>query len=152
MSENCKIGADPPSLNSFDSYEDFKNNVVLWSGFTDYKKDRQGAMLAYALPNKSLTFGDLIQKDLFNVIPVTELLNDPKGVDRVIEFLDGHIGKAPREDELEAFEKIFNYRRPQEQSILDYLKEHERVYNKCRQLGITFTDTCSAFMYVSWLS
>ncbi len=143
---NCKIGADAPNLNNFESYEDFKNNVKLWAGFTDYKKERLGSMLAYALPNKSNTFGDCIQKDFFNVHPVDELLNDPKGVDKVLAFLDTHIGKEARITELEAFEKIWSYRRTQEQSILEYLKEHERHYNKCRQLGITFTDTCSAFI------
>ncbi len=69
MSENYKIGADPPDLNKFKCYEDFKNNCLLWQGFTDYRKARMGAMLAYALPNESITFGDMIQKDLFCVIP-----------------------------------------------------------------------------------
>ena len=143
---NCKIGGDAPNLNNFDSYEDFKNNVKLWAGFTDYKKERLGSMLAYALPNKSVEFGDYIQKDFFNVHPVSELLNDPDGVNKVLNFLDSHIGKEARITELEAFEKIWSYRRTQEQSILEYLKEHERHYNKCKQLGITFTDTCSAFI------
>ena len=146
MSENYKIGADPPDLNKFKCYEDFKNNCLLWQGFTDYRKSRMGAMLAYALPNESITFGDMIQKDLFCVIPVTELLNDEQGVDRVIEFLDGHIGQKTRESELEAFDKIWSYRRTADQNILEYLKEHDRVYNKCKTLGITFTDTCSAFI------
>ena len=78
-----------------------------------------GAMLAYALPNESITFGDMIQKDLFCVIPVTELLNDEQGVDRVIEFLDGHIGQKTRESELEAFDKIWSYRRTADQNILE---------------------------------
>ena len=65
MGESCKIGADPPDLNKFSNYEDFKNNVLLWEGFTDYKKARMGAMLAYSIPNESITFGDHIQKDLF---------------------------------------------------------------------------------------
>ena len=141
-----RIGADPPDLNKFDNYEDWRNNVLLWQGFTDYRPERMGAMLAYQLPNKSLAHGDLIQKDLFCVIPVSELLNDTNGVDRVIKFLDGHIGKKERESELEAFDKIWSYRRTSEQTILEYLKEHERFYNKCRTLGITFTDTCSAFI------
>ena len=146
MGENVKIGADPPDLNKFSNYEDYKNNVLLWEGFTDYKKPKMGAMLAYALPNQSITFGDHIQKDLFDVIPVTSLLNDEEGVKRVIEFLDGHIGKVKRESELDAFEKIWSYRRSSDQSILEYLKEHERYYNKCKSLDITFTDTCSAFI------
>ena len=143
---NCKIGADAPNLNNFESYEDFKNNVKLWAGLTDYKKERLGSMLAYALPNKSVEFGDFIQRDFFNVHPVSELLNDPEGVTKVLNFLDTHIGKEARITELEAFEKIWSYRRTQDQSILEYLKEHERHYNKCKQLGITFTDTCSAFI------
>ena len=146
MAENCRIGADPPDLNKFDLYEDFKNNCLLWEGFTDYKKERMGAMLAYALPNKSLIFGDFIQKDLFAVHPVTDLLNDANGVSKVIKFLDGHIGKKTRENELDAFEKIWNYRRTNDQTVIEYLREHERYYNSCRALGITFTDTCSAYI------
>ena len=146
MSESCKIGADPPDLNKFSSYEDYKNNVLLWEGFCDFKKHKMGAMLAYALPNTSITFGDHIQKDLFDVIPVSSLLNDEEGVSKVIDFLDGHIGKATRESELDAFEKIWSYRRTSDQSILEYLKEHERHYNKAKALGITFTDNCSAFI------
>ena len=146
MSENCRVGADPPDLNKFDLYEDFKNNCLLWQGFTDYKPERMGAMLAYALPNKSLTFGDFIQKDLFAVHPVTELLNDANGVSKVIKFLDGHIGKKTRENELDAFEKIWNFRRTNDQTVIEYLREHERYYNACRSLGITFTDTCSAYI------
>ena len=146
MAENARIGADPPDLNRFELYEDFKNNCLLWEGFTDFKKERMGAMLAYALPNKSLIFGDFIQKDLFAVHPVTDLLNDANGVSKVIKFLDGHIGKKTRENELDAFEKIWNYRRTNDQTIIEYLREHERYYNSCRQLGITFTDTCSAYI------
>ena len=148
MNDNstCKIGADAPDLNKFDSYEDFKNNVLLWAGICDYKKERMGAMLAYALPNKSIEFGDYIQKDFFNVHPAEQLVNDAQGVDKVLAFLDTHIGKEARITELEAFEKIWNYRRTADQSILEYLKEHERHYNKCKQLGITFTDTCSSFI------
>ena len=141
-----KIGADPPDLNKYSNYEDYKNNVLLWEGFTDYKKPKMGAMLAYALPNESITFGDHIQKDLFDVIPVSSLLNDEEGVKRVIDFLDGHIGKVKRESELDAFEKIWSFRRSNDQSILEYLKEHDRYYNKCKSLDITFTDTCSAFI------
>ena len=103
-------------------------------------------MLAYALPNKSINHGDQIQKDLFSVHPVTQLLNDKEGVDKVIKYLDGHIGKAVRENELEAFEKIWSYRRTSDQTIVEYLKEHERYYNKACSLGITFTDNCSAFI------
>ena len=75
MNDNstCKIGADAPDLNKFDSYEDFKNNVLLWAGICDYKKERMGAMLAYALPNKSIEFGDYIQKDFFNVHPAEQM-------------------------------------------------------------------------------
>ena len=146
MAETCKVGADAPNLNNFQTYEAYKNNVLLWRGITDYKPEKQGAMLAYAVPDESITFGNLIQTDLFNVHPVESLIGDAQGVDKVLEFLDGHIGKETRIDELEAFEKIFNYRRRQGQTILDYLKEHERYYNKCKQSGITFTDTCSAFI------
>ena len=146
MAENCKVGAEAPNLNNFQTYEAYKNNVLLWKGITDYKPEKQGAMLAYAVPDESITFGNLIQTDLFNVHPVESLIGDPQGVDKVIAFLDGHIGKEARIDELEAFEKIFNYRRRPGQTILDYLKEHERYYNKCKQSGITFTDTCSAFI------
>ena len=141
-----KVGADPPVLNNFSNYEDFKNNILLWEGFADYKKHKMGAILAYALPNESLTFGDHIQKDLFNVIPVSSLLNDEEGVSKVIAFLDGHIGKEVRESELDAFEKIWSFRRSADQPILDYLKEHDRYYNKAKSLGITFTDNCSAFI------
>ena len=146
MAETCKVGADAPNLNNFQTYEAYKNNVLLWRGITDYKPEKQGAMLAYAVPDESITFGNLIQTDLFNVHPVESLIGDAEGVDKVLDFLDGHIGKETRIDELEAFEKIFNYRRRQGQTILDYLKEHERYYNKCKQSGITFTDTCSAFI------
>ena len=142
----CKIGTDPPDLNKFETYEDWKNNCLLWQGFSDYKKEKMGAMLAYALPNKSLIFGDHVQKDLFSVHPVSQLLNDVEGVDKVIKFLDGHIGKAVRENELEAFEKIWSFRRASDQNILEYLREHERYYNKARSLGITFTDNCSEFI------
>ena len=141
-----KIGADPPDLNKYDSYEDFRNNVLLWQGFSDFKKNQMGAMLAYALPNKSLVHGDLIQKDLFCVHPVEDLLDDENGVKVVIKFLDGHIGKKTRESELDAFDKIWSYRRTSDQSILEYLRDHERFYNCCKTLGITFTDTCSAFI------
>ena len=143
---SCKIGADPPDLNNFQSYEDYKNNVLLWKGFSDYKPEKMGAMLAYALPNESITFGSFIQKDLFSVHPVTTLLGDPNAVDVVIKFLDNLIGKEERIDEIEAFEKIWSFRRSTDQTIPEYLKEHERYYNKCKQVGITFTDTCSAFI------
>ena len=58
-----KIGADPPDLNKFEHYEDYKNNILLWQGFCDIKKEKMGPMLAYALANKSMTFGDNVQKD-----------------------------------------------------------------------------------------
>ena len=146
MGENVKVGCDPPNLNNFSNYEDFKNNVLLWEGFSDYKKPKMGAMLAYAIPNTSITFGDHIQKDLFDVIPVSTLLNDVEGVQKVMNFLDTHIGKETRESELDAFEKIFNFRRSPDQPIIEYLREHERYYNKCKALGITFTDNCSAYI------
>ena len=147
-SSSARIGADPPNLNSFKNYEDWKNNVELWAGFTDFKKSRQGAMLAYAIPNESNVFGDMIQTDLFSVHSVSSLLNDEEGVTKVLSFLDELIGKKERENELDAFEKIWSYRRKADQNILEYLKEHERHYNKARALGITFTDNCSAFIAV----
>ena len=131
-SSSARIGADPPNLNSFKNYEDWKNNVELWAGFTDFKKSRQGAMLAYAIPNESNVFGDMIQTDLFSVHSVSSLLNDEEGVTKVLSFLDELIGKKERENELDAFEKIWSYRRKADQNILEYLKEHERHYNKAK--------------------
>ena len=149
MSEtSARIGADPPNLNSFKQYEDFKNNVKLWQGFTDFKKSKQGAMLAFAIPNESNVFGDMIQTDLFSVHSVDTLLDDEEGVTKVLSFLDELLGKKQRENELDAFEKIWSYRRTPDQNILEYLKEHDRHYNKARALGITFTDNCSAFIAV----
>ena len=146
MTESLKVGVDAPKLTDFICYEDYKDVVTLWEGTTDHPKAKRGALLALALSNTSETFGDNIQKSLFQECRPQTLMNDLNGVEKVITFLDKLIGATKRASEIESFAAIWEFRRNPSQNITEYIKEFELKINKCKNNKVTFTDNCTAFM------
>ena len=55
-----RINMQPPDLNKFASYEDFKDRIDLWKLTTDIDAKRMGLVLANSLPDISKRYGNNI--------------------------------------------------------------------------------------------
>ena len=64
-----RINMQPPDLNKFASYEDFKDRIDLWKLTTDIDAKRMGLVLANSLPDISKRFGNNIATALLKKAP-----------------------------------------------------------------------------------
>ena len=145
---NVKLALQPPELEEFDSFEEFNECIIMWSDNTDIPKSKQGPILALSLPNESKKFGDKIRKGLF-ANPDTKpskLTGNPNGVNLVLTYLKGKLGKDQRVSEIETFHALWRFERKVGQPIEEYVSDFETQYNKCKELEMTFSDNISAYL------
>ncbi len=133
-----KVTVDPPKLVDFDCFEDYKDNCILWQLTTDHPKKKQGPLLAAGIKNSHDTFGEGLQKRLFQKYKPLTLANRDDGVDIILQFLEKELGNSKRSQKIKFLKKVVNYKRTPEQNIADFVKEFEYLMNKAEENGTKF--------------
>ena len=144
-----KMAMPPPTLEEFDTYEEYEDCIWMWSAATALKKADQGPVLALSLPNESKKFGDKIRKNLFLAIKPSSLNSNENGVTQILAHLKLKIGVDERISEIETFHKMWRFERKSGQTIQEYVTDFEEHFNKCTNLNIIFPDNISAYMLLA---
>ena len=142
---SMKCNMQPPDLNNFSCYEDFKDRVMLWKITTDHKPIKLGPLLANALPDVSKLFGNKLATSLLKKHSATELYVT-NGLDLVIKYLDEKLGKSKVLSEITAFESIYHYKRQPDQGIVPYISEFDLRLNTCAAAGLKLPDSVAAYI------
>ena len=142
---SMKCNMQPPNLNKFACYEDFKDRVELWRFTTDQKPIKLGTLLANALPDVSKRYGNKIGTALLKKHSARELYV-PGGLDIVMKYLDEKLGKSKILSEITAFEGIYLYRRQPDQGIVPFISEFDLRLNTCTAAGLKLPDSVAAYI------
>ena len=140
-----RINMQPPDLNKFASYEDFKDRIDLWKLTTDIDAKRMGLVLANSLPDISKRYGNNIATALLKKHPAADLFVDG-GLQKVIGFLDNKLGKTKVLSQINAFAGIDRYNRQSDQGIVQFIAEFDLRYNTCVAAGIKLPTSVVAYM------
>jgi len=139
------LWCNPPNLNDFEDYEDYRNSVTLWDLITEIPKVKRGAVLLSTLPrSKSDLYGDNIFSSVMEAFrPLKEhkeKLMREDGLELVLKHLDKRLGACKDK----AFSALYNFKREPSQSVIDYVDEFETLHNRCTRAGNNLADGESA--------
>ena len=136
-----KVTAEAPKLSDYTLYADYKDNVTLWSMITDIPKTKRGAFLLAGIKNEHPHFGDNIQRQLFQKHRPEEIGQAEDGVEKIIAFLDNHIGKPAKSQKFQCLREIVEFKRTQGQEFAEYAKHFEYLVSKAENAGLKTLST-----------
>ena len=138
---DLKVTTDAPKLSDYSLYSDYKDNVTLWNMITDIPKIKRGAFLLIGIKNEHPHFGDNIQRQLFQKHRPTEIASAEDGVDKILAFLDNHIGKPSKSLKFQCLREIVDYKRKTGQEFAEYAKHFEYLVSKAENAGLKTLST-----------
>ncbi len=112
------------------SYERYKQELNAWKEVTDMAKKKQGIAVALTLPDDHESG---IREIIFDEMDLNELKTD-EGLDKLIVFMDKHLGKDDLTDSLEKFEDFENFKRTTDQSITEYIAKFDQKHKRLERL------------------
>ncbi len=131
-----KVTTDAPKLSDYTLYSDYKDNVILWDIITDIPKAKRGALLLAGIKNEHATFGDNIQRQLFQKYRPTEIAANEESVKLILDFLDSHIGKPSKHLKFQCLREIVEFKRSAGQEFAEYAKHFEYLVSKAENAGL----------------
>ena len=126
---------DPPDLRKCKTYERYKQELKAWRLVTEGPKKKQGIAIALSLPAD----GDEetgIREKVFEELELEDLEKDT-GLDTLMTFFDKHLGKDNVADSFEKFEDFEDCSRQLETSIVEYIKNFDKKYNRLVKLNMS---------------
>ena len=131
---------DPPTL-SPTSYESYRQELLAWREVTDLRKEKQGVVIALALPKGNK---DQIREKVFDQISPDDL-KEEDGLDILIAFLDKQLKKDDLADSLDKFGAFEDFHRHDGMSISEYIASFDTRYRKIEKLKMTLPSEILAF-------
>ncbi|KAK9537927.1 hypothetical protein VZT92_005501 [Zoarces viviparus] len=113
----------PPPFDEKKSYESWKNEVEIWRLVTDLEKKKQALAVALSLTGRA---GD----SALEIAAVD--LNDDEGMNVLLTKLDAVFLKEETDRQYEAYTEFDRITRENGVSMVDYIVEFERRYNRIR--------------------
>ena len=119
-----------PELKKGKPYDLYKQELLAWKEVTDLPNTKQGIAVALLLPeDDSLS----LRAKLFDKYTVDDL-KKAEGLDKVITFLDAHLGKDDLSDTLIKYGQFEDYKQTTE-STSDFIGKFEQFYNRVEKKG-----------------
>ena len=132
-SNNYKI---PPFFDEKKSYESWKNEVEIWKLVTELDAKKQALALALSLTGRA-------RNTALEVAAVD--LNKENGLATLLHKLDTMFLKEEKDRQYDAYTEFDNIKRESKVSMLDYIIEFDRNYNKMSKLKMKLPDAVLAF-------
>lgn len=129
-----------PLLTSDKPYSRFKQEIVVWHGVTDLPKHKQAAVVALSLPEDSFKIN--VRAKVFEEI--ADDLNTDDGLDKLLVFLDKHLGKDDLADAFDKYYDFESYKRTHE-AIPEFIAEFDSKYQKVKKKGTELPSEILAF-------
>lgn len=131
---------NPPQYSKDKNYDLFKKEITAWKAVTDLSAKKQGVVVALGLPEND----DLkIREKVFEELTVAEL-NSDDGLDKLIVFMNKHLGKDELEDSLQRFEDFEDYQRGVE-TIDQYIGNFDQKYARIKANKLVLPSEILAF-------
>ena len=122
-------------------YELYKLELLAWEAVTDVAEERRGIVVALSLPNNHES---KIKEKVFESITL-DSLKDKDGLKTLITFLDGHLLKDSLEEAWLRFEDFEDCKRRQDESVVSFINEFDRKYQRIKAKGVAIPDNLLAF-------
>ena len=133
----------PPSFKNASSYDHYKTLVNAWADYTDAPKSKHGLAVALSLEGSE----NNICEKLFTSVPLAEMKADD-GLQKVLAFLDGELGRDEMEDCLAKFEDFEDYVKSPTESINSYISNFDQKVEKIKAKGIKLPSEVLAFKLI----
>ena len=119
-----RCNMQPPNINNFTCYKDFKDKVILWECLIDHKPAKLGLLLANALPDVSKLYGNNLSKSLLKKYLGRQLAVEG-GLKLVTDWLDEKLGKNKLLSQINAYAALDLYKRQPDQGIVQFVSEFD---------------------------
>ena len=134
-----------PLLTADKPYPQFKLELSVWKDSTDLAKEKQAAVVALTLPEAG-KFSINIRAKVFEEIG--DDLGKQDGMDKLLAFLDKHLGKDELAEAFEKYVKFEDYVRRSDQNISQYIAEFDSLYKKLEKQAIVLPPEILAFKLI----
>ena len=133
---------NPPQYNKDKSYERYKTELMAWEKVTDVKDTKRSIVVALSLPENEESG---IRERVFDELDLNDL-NKENGLEILVTFMDGLLGKDDLADSLGKFEDFEEYKREPDQSMADFISKYDQKHNKLIKLKMGLPPAIVAFM------
>ena len=130
----------PPKLDDGVSYENWRKDIEIWCKLTDIPKKKQALAIHLALNGRARTASSELEVGDLEV---------ESGVDTILGKLDGLFLVDKGRRQFEAFQALYNLRRPCQGNVRDFLSVFEHTYYKFTKQDMTLPDSVMAFMLLA---
>ncbi|KAI4883225.1 hypothetical protein NFI96_020267, partial [Prochilodus magdalenae] len=126
----------PPFDENKSDYESWKNEIKIWKLVTELDQKKQALAVALSLTGRARTIALEISADD---------LNKDNGLTTLLQKLDTVYLKEEKDRQYDAYTEFDNIKRESNVTMMDYIVEFERVYNKMSKLKMKLPDAVLAF-------
>ncbi|XP_016523030.1 uncharacterized protein LOC107835207 [Poecilia formosa] len=126
----------PPPFNEKTSYESWKNEIEIWRLVTDLDKKKQALAVTLSLSGRA-------RESALEI--AAEHLNDDTGISVLLNKLDSGFLKEEKDRQYEGYTEFGRIDRRGDTSMMDYIIEFERRYNKLHKFKVELPDAVLAF-------
>ena len=133
------VKIQPPDFRK-KSFDRYKQELSAWKEVTEMDKKKQGIAVALTLPDDETG----IREKIFEEMDLDELKADD-GLDKLLIFMDKHLGKDEITDGFEKFEDFENFQRSPDQNINEYIAKFDQKYKRLEKLDMKLPCAIKAF-------
>ena len=130
---------NPPLLTDLDKYEQWKEDILMWTELTDLGKNKQALAIHLTLTGQA--------REVANQVS-TEDKKKELGVKILLEKLDKAFLKEPERRKFMAYQMFEECVRKEGVSICEFMREFDMKYYKMTEKGMVLPDEVLAFRLV----
>lgn len=130
---------NPPLLVDLDKYEQWKEDVEMWTEVTDLKPDKQALAIHLTLTGQAREVANQVSK---------EDKKKEDGVKVLLAKLDETFLQEPERRKFTAYQNFEECVRGTNISVCDFMREFDMKYHKMKEKGMTLPDEVLAFRLV----
>ena len=137
---NQQVLKSPPTLLNEDFYGEWKHDLTIWQMYTDLPRNKQGPAVFLTLTGRA--------RDCIRDLQPEEIGHE-NGVKKITDKLDTLFLKDENIRVYLAFKEFYNYRRPSEVSMIDFLIKFEYLYHKLSSYKLQLPEGIRAFFLLT---
>ncbi len=125
-----------PTLGKSEDFEEWKRDIEIWKAITSVEKKKQGPILYRSLEGQA--------KKACSGLKVEDICGD-NGYQLIMDKLEKVFAKDNEQKAFEDCRKFEIFKRPTEMSIVEYITEFERLYDKIQVHDMKYADGVLAY-------
>ena len=133
---------ETPEYDSERGFERYKQELEIWMECTSIEKKKQGMVIALSLPKKTECG---IRELVLDELGKDNLCCDD-GMKNLLKFLTEKLGKDELDDSLERFEDFDSFQKSSDMTIIEFITNFDRKYQRLARGSMTIPSPILAFM------